>query len=129
MAQKHDEVASRAWPSGLIVYSTNLCASSLFSLSAMTAMEIDQKMPPCLGMSQSRFGCSAARLAVSHSPPPTSTSTSPVASAVCEATTSPTLLAWSLSSNSRSRILGRFSMEMSAVSMPCSRATMPISGR
>ena len=65
---------------------------------------------------------------MTYSPPPAMMSTCPVASAVCEVTTSPTSAALSLIANSFSRICGRLASVMSEGFMPSPIATMPMSG-
>ena len=92
-------------------------------------MDCDQRTPPCSGSTQSSSGISVVSPAVTHSPPPTSTSTSPVAMAVWLDTTSPICLADAFMANSFFRMAGRSASVKSAVFLPSPMATMPMTGR
>ena len=127
--QKQDEVASRACPSGLTMYLTNSSARSGFSDPSTTPMDWAQRTAPSFGIVQVSSGCSSARTAVSHSPPPTTMSTSPVASAVCAATTPATEAARDRIVESAPPMAARLSAVIPAVGMPSAIAARPITGR
>ena len=93
------------------------------------ASDCDQSTAPSFGIEKSSAGFSLARPAVTHSPPPTRISTSPVASAVWLAVTSPTSLAFAFILRSTSLIAGRSASVSSDVFLPSASAAMPITGR
>ncbi|MCY1244674.1 hypothetical protein D9M72_577650 [compost metagenome] len=111
------------------MYCTNFSARSCLVESFMTPIDCAQRTAPRSGMVQSRLGLSAERTAVIHSPPPTRMSTSPVASAVCEDTTSLTCFDTARIAASFSLIAGMSASVSSEVFLPRPSPTRPIIGR
>ncbi|MNT47345.1 hypothetical protein D3C72_1840520 [compost metagenome] len=111
------------------MYCTNFSARSCLVESFITPIDCAQRTAPCSGIVQSRSGLSAESTAVIHSPPPTRISTSPVASAVWEETTSLTCFDIARIAASFSLIAGMSASVRSAVFLPSPRPTRPIIGR
>ena len=112
-----------------MMYWMNFSAMSLFFESLNMASDCDHSTAPSFGIEKSRSGFSLAMPAVTHSPPPTRTSTSPVASAVWLATTSVTALAFAFILIRTSLIAGRSASVNSVVFFPMAMAAIPITGR